>query len=73
MCGAIPPEMLNVRLAAIDRLRGLAAAWMCATDSGAVMDPWVDCVARATVRLDDGKSDPLSIAPKIKRLRRDLQ
>jgi hypothetical protein len=37
-------------------------------EKAAVEQPWTDCVARAINRLDDGKSDPVSIAYRIEPL-----
>ena len=43
-------------------LAGCAAPVVTEAEKAAVEQPWTDCVARAIARLDDGKSDPVSIA-----------
>lgn len=50
------------RLLAIIGLGGLLAGCASAADKDRASKEWGDCVAAAVIRLDDGKSDPSSIA-----------
>ena len=43
-------------------LAGCASSPATKSELKAVMEPWSDCVWKAVARLDDGKSDPVSVA-----------